>query len=66
MKDFKLDLNPFSDENYSALLIAILVMVIMVTILLSDKFIIPRFNPENKFRKWWKKHMINFDPYEKN
>jgi hypothetical protein len=30
-----------------------------------DKFYIPTLNPDNRFVKWWRKHIIDEDPFEK-
>lgn len=27
-----------------------------------ELFIIPHLNPENRFNKWWKKNVIDYDP----
>ena len=29
-----------------------------------DKHIIPTLNPENRFRKWWTKHIMDVDHYD--
>ena len=69
MEDLKSGLNPFSHENLSTsttILIVFLVLgTIVVCTILIDKNIIPRLNPDNKFRKWWKKHIMDVDPFEK-
>jgi len=45
------------------------VIIISVTLLLIvfsvERFIIPRLNPDNRFVKWWTKHMFSVDPFEK-
>ena len=67
MNDFKSGLNPFSSENLPTFLIISGVLTILIVIVFSiEKFIIPNLKPENRFDKWWKKHMFNFDPFEKN
>jgi len=41
----------------SLTLLSLLVMVI-------DEFIIPLFNQDSIVRKWWKKHIIDEDPFD--
>jgi hypothetical protein len=70
MKDFKSGFNPFSPENHSILLTTLLVLLILGTLfvltLLADKYIIPRLDPNNKFRLWFEKHIIDINPFDKN
>jgi hypothetical protein len=28
-------------------------------------FVIPTLNPDSEFLKWWEKHMISEDPYDR-
>jgi len=37
--------------------------VILYGITLIEQFIIPCIRPNNKFVIWWKKHIIDEDPY---
>lgn len=63
MNDFKSGLNPFSSENLSTLIITLIIMgVIYVLFILFDKYVTPRLTPDNRFVKWWKKHIIDEDP----
>jgi hypothetical protein len=46
-------------------LILIFLMVmgsLSIIVILIDKYIIPKLNPDNRFVKWWKKHIIDEDP----
>ena len=66
MKDFKSGFNPFSPENLTTFLtISVIMGALIVLVILSDKFIIPRLNPDSKLLKWWEKHMVTEDPFEK-
>jgi hypothetical protein len=69
MPEFKSGLNPFSPENLSTsetVLIVFLVLgLLVVLVILTDKVIVSRLNPENRFVKWWKKHIMDFNPFEK-
>ena len=67
MKDFKTGFNPFSSENLTMFLTVLIISsTLLVIMILVDKFIIPRLNPENKFVKWWEKHMVSINPFEEN
>ena len=67
MKDFKSGLNPFSPENLTMFLtISVIMGTLLVLVILTDKIIIPRLNPENKFRKWFENHIIRLNPFDKN
>jgi len=67
MDNFKSGLNPFSSENLTTFLIISGVLTILIVIVFSiERFIIPRLNPENKFRKWFENHIIRLNPFEKN
>jgi hypothetical protein len=48
------------------LTVLIISSTLLVIMILVDKFIIPRLNPENKFVKWWEKHMVSINPFEEN
>ena len=63
MKDFKSGLNPTSPENFSSVVITLIVIggLIVLTILI-DVYVIPRLSPENRFNKWWKRHIVDEDP----
>jgi len=66
MNDFKSGLNPLSSENLITFLIIFGVLTTLIVIVFSiENFIIPQLNPENKFRKWWERHMISINPFEK-
>ena len=67
MNDFKSGLNPFSSENLTTFLIISVIMgTLLVLVILTDKVIIPRLNPENKFRKWFEDHIMRLNPFDKN
>ena len=67
MKDFKTGYNPFLPENLTMfLIISIISSIFILTMILIDKLIIPRINPDNKFRKFWEKHIVATNPFEKN
>ena len=66
MDNFKSGLNPFSSENLTTFLIISGVLTILIVIVFSiERFIIPRLNPDNRFVKWWEKHMVSEDPYDR-
>jgi hypothetical protein len=66
MKDFKSGFNPFSSENLTMFLTISVIMGTLLLIVFSvERFIIPRLNPDNRFAKWWTKHMFSVDPFEK-
>jgi hypothetical protein len=65
MKDFKSGFNPFSDENISMFLYTFLVLgALLIITILVDKYLIPILNPDNRFVKWWKKHIVDINPFE--
>jgi len=65
MKDFKSGFNPFSDENISMFLYTFLVLgTLLIITILVDKYLIPILNQNNRFVKWWKKHIVNVNPFE--
>ena len=65
MKDFTSGLNPFSDENVSMFLYTFLVLgTLLVITILVDKYLIPNLEPKNRFVKWWKKHIVDINPFE--
>jgi len=67
MPDFKSGFNPFSSENSTMFLSVLVIMgTLLVTVISIEQFLIPNLKPENRFAKWWKKHMFSFDPFEKN
>jgi len=67
MKDFKSGLNPFSSENLTMFLtISVIMGTLLVLVTFIDKVIIPRLNPENKFRKWFEDHIMRLNPFDKN
>jgi len=67
MKDFKSGFNPFSPENLTMFLIISVIMgTLLVLVTFIDKVIIPRLNPENKFRKWFEDHIMRLNPFDKN
>jgi hypothetical protein len=37
--------------------------VLLYGMVLIEQSIIPRLNPKSKFVIWWKKHIIDEDPY---
>ena len=46
------------------LLIVLLSLSILLLLMVSvDKFIIPTLNQDSLIRKWWRKHIIDEDPY---
>jgi hypothetical protein len=64
MNEFKSGLNPLSSENLPILIYSLIVVGVMfVLTMLIEKYIIPRLNPENRFVMWWKKHIIDEDPF---
>jgi hypothetical protein len=66
MEDFKSGFNPLSFENLTMFLtISVIMGTLLVLVILTDKLIIPRINPESRFVKWWKKHIININPFER-
>jgi len=67
MKDFKSGFNPFSSENLTMFLtISVIMGTLLVLVTFIDKVIIPRLNPENKFRKWFEDHIMRLNPFDKN
>jgi len=63
MKDIKAGLNPLSSENLPILIYSLIIAGVMfVLTMLIERYIIPRLSPENRFVKWWKKHIIDEDP----
>jgi hypothetical protein len=63
MKDIKQGLNPFDTENLPTFIIVLIVMGLLLVIgVLIQKFLIPRLNENNRFRKWWKNNIIDEDP----
>jgi len=59
MKDFKSGLNPFSSENLPILIFSLIIVgVIFVLSILAERYIIPRLSPDNRFVKWWRKHIV--------
>ena len=63
MNDFKSGLNPFSSENLPILIFSLSAMgLIYVLFILFDRYVSPRLTPDNRFVKWWKKHIIDEDP----
>jgi hypothetical protein len=66
MEDINSELHPFSPESLTAFLIISIIMgTLLVLVILTDKVIIPLLNPENIFVKWWKKHIMDINPFEK-
>ena len=66
MEDFKSGFNPFSSENITTFLIISVIMgTLLILVFVTEKFIIPRLNQESGFVKFWKKHMISVNPFEK-
>ena len=69
MKDYNPSFNPFSPENlyslHTTLVVLLILGILIVCVFLTDKFIIPRLSPENRFVKWWIKHIIDVNPFEK-
>jgi hypothetical protein len=64
MNDILSRLNPFSDENISTILITVIVIVLLPFLMIGiEKFIIPQLGPDNRFVKFWKKHIIDEDPF---
>ena len=67
MNDFKSGLNPFTSENLPTFLtIFVVLTILIVTVFSIEKFLIPRLSPDNRFAKWWTKHIFSFNPFEKN
>jgi hypothetical protein len=67
MPDFKSGFNPFSSENLTMFLYVLVIMGTLLVIVISiEQFLIPNLNPENRFAKWWVKHIFSFNPFEKN
>jgi hypothetical protein len=66
MEKYTTELNPLSSDNLTMFLIISIIMgTLLVIMILVDKFIIPRLNPDNKFRVFWEKHIIRLNPFEK-
>jgi hypothetical protein len=64
MKDIESGLNPFASENLPVFLYVLIIMGVLLVITFSiEKFIIPRLNPDNRFLKFWKKYIIDEDPF---
>ena len=64
MKEFKSGFNPFASENLSTFLTVLVVLGVLVVLTISiDKYIIPHLNPDNRFVKWWKNHIVDEDPH---
>ena len=66
MEKYTTELNPLSSDNLTMFLIISIIMgTLLILIIVTDNVIIPRLNPENKFRKFWEKHIISLNPFEK-
>ena len=64
MNEFKSGLNILSDQNLPILLAIMLVWgIFVIIVILLDRYYIPTLNQENKFVMWWKRNVINEDPY---
>jgi hypothetical protein len=64
MKDIESGLNPFASDNLPVFLYVLIIMGVLLVITISiEKFLIPRLNTENRFVKWWKKYIIDEDPF---
>jgi hypothetical protein len=64
MKDIKSGLNPFSFDNLPTFFIVLMVLGLLLIIgALIEKYLIPRLSPENRFVKWWKKWIVDEDPF---
>ena len=64
MNEFKSGLNILSDQNLPILLTIMLVWgILVIIVILLDRYYIPTLNQENKFVMWWKRNVINEDPY---
>jgi len=68
MEDYNPSFNPFSPENHSPLITTLWTFLIMgalvMTLFLIDRYVIPKLNPESNFVKWWRKHIIDEDPFD--
>ena len=66
MEKYTTELNPLSSDNLTMfLIISVISSVFIITMILVDKFIIPRLKPKNKFRKFWEEHIVATNPFEK-
>ena len=69
MNDIKSGLNPLSPDNlpvvYDTLTVVIVLGTLFIIVLCTDKYIIPRINPDNRFIKWWKRHIVDINPFVK-
>ena len=66
MSDFKSGFNPFSSENSEIFLYTLIGLgIVLIIMVLVDRFRIPQLHPNNKFRLWWEKHIISLNPFEK-
>lgn len=39
-----------------------IVAFLLVMLVIVDKFVTPHLSPDNKYLKWWRKHIIKEDP----
>lgn len=63
MNDFTSGLNPFSSENLPIMIFSLVTVgVVLILTVLCDRYVFPRLTPDNRFVKWWKKHIIDEDP----
>jgi len=37
---------------------------IVTSSIIINKHVIPKLNPDNRFVKWWKRNIIDDDPYD--
>ena len=64
MNEFKSGLNILSDQNLPILLTIMLVWgILVIIVILLDRYYIPTLNQENKFVVWWKRNVISEDPF---
>ena len=58
-------LNLNTDTMNTVQIYVTVVLLLFIIGGIIDKFYIPTLNPDNRFVKWWRKHIIDDDPFEK-
>jgi len=44
------------------MIILLILSIVLVGMVFVQEYLIPRLNPENRFVKWWKNHIVDDDP----